>query len=1528
MSTAITDEVISVGGFVTTSPQLSAALKSHDLAPPDLSAVRIELFNPSGIKQSEGDCSPNGYYFVPVDSGTYTVRVKALPGWVFTPSVVRITCDKEQCNDGADVNFELTGVELSGRIEPGPSAASCRVSGASVQPLSGISVTVKAADSKATVAAVLVQDSNTFTTGPLLPGKYVVTATHPEWQLGPSRISHTLSLGSPQLTKPFQVSGYLLTGSVTSNSGPVAGIQVTLLSADLTAAGCTGSHPPAAVAGEPADGGATPVCSVTSSPTGQFTFPGVPCGTYVLQAQHPDPDSTFEIQPSSITAVVGQGNAKVPESFKVTGFSVQGRVVNAAGSGVAGVVISVAGSELATTDSLGRYVLARMQEGRVDISAAKQHYAFSSLTAVQVTPAAQVVPDIIVKAVAVCGKLIFSADSKFKIAGRRVSLTSTDEAGITELVSSDPAGNFCFSVPAGSYRIAPYASVDEKSKGLIFNPSHLDAGVVGEPRLDITFSQAQLTVSGTVVCLDEACPGDTQLTLRSGAGKVSYTALLSEVAVKDQGAVPGRYSLVASRAGWCWTHPEGVEVVVEATDVEAPALSQAGYLLQFSISHASDLTINTPSSDLPVATLQAVPGKGSLCLPGSGTYSVTPVSCYLFPAESFAVVVKPSFPPEPLSLRANKVYVSGQVVIEAGASTAAEALPSDVTITATLAGSGAPDAAAAVITKATPDNADTPRVFTYALAVDLGATMVISPSVAEGLNLLFYPKSQIFKHDATAKGCPPAVQAIKAKPGTILAGITEPPVEDAVVKVFFKGSSAAAGRSAGDLAAEGVTDADGSFSLGPLYDDVSGGYSIELLKPGYVFSSDGEADGQMSFGSKQLAQVKVTVDLPEGAEPSAVFLSLSGGKGFKNNARQVPALTHTLGADRLLTFLDLQPGTYYLKPLLREHQFDPPVADIKLEDGEAKELTLRAVRTSWGISGTVTSVGGSPLAGAVVEACQGSGSAAVVLDSSVADDSGAYRIGNLKPGYTYEMRVKLDGRVISAHPISRTVDLGQQDERGVNFIAFRTSSRSELTGLLNLPAQLRSAVKAELLPAGAASKAAGPAAASVAVDASGFFELRGLKPGQYVLRISCDTAATGGLACEVWDMPVQVGNKDLHLGLLPFQPSAAATDVHQRDIKRFKFGPEHQSPEQDVCQLSIIPAHLVILCASDYFQVQNRRPQHRGLAGAVQHAYLATVPVAIAACDSQGSTFLSQVWQQRCMAKVLLTLPLPAMQLLLSSDQLKADSEDTVLYTAQRYMLAQPEQQQGSVTKGLAPLIRCPLLSGLQLSAHAGSSCIIKRQSDVDLETHCPSVLTPLLPQVRKLGQLRRLKLRHTQLLEAVENNMANTPASWLLDSRQSSSSGQQPEVSVTWKLPVEELKAACRECASNEMQFDLHSPGVTPPMAGMAWQLLVECKWVDGQGDDVSGGVQVGLYATAAYYPRGEVDAYYSYKYHIKQRGWAPITLTATATTLSCGYGYADGWGVGVMTGEDGWDESAWVSKGLPAEGELELQLVVEWVR
>jgi hypothetical protein len=73
-----------------------------------------------------------------------------------------------------------------------------------------------------------------------------------------------------------------------------------------------------------------------------------------LQATHPDTDSRFEIEPNSQAVTVGHSNAAAPEPFAVAGFSVQGRVVDGAGDGVAGVEIRVGRELKATTDLNGR----------------------------------------------------------------------------------------------------------------------------------------------------------------------------------------------------------------------------------------------------------------------------------------------------------------------------------------------------------------------------------------------------------------------------------------------------------------------------------------------------------------------------------------------------------------------------------------------------------------------------------------------------------------------------------------------------------------------------------------------------------------------------------------------------------------------------------------------------------------------------------------------------------------------------------------------------------------------------------------------------------------------------------------------------------------------------------------------------------------------------------------------------------------------------------------------------------------------
>jgi hypothetical protein len=58
--------------------------------------------------------------------------------------------------------------------------------------------------------------------------------------------------------------------------------------------------------------------------------------------------------------------------------------------------------------------------------------------------------------------------------------------------------------------------------------------------------------------------------------------------------------------------------------------------------------------------------------------------------------------------------------------------------------------------------------------------------------------------------------------------------------------------------------------------------------------------------------------------------------------------------------------------------------------------------------------------------------------------------------------------------------------------------------------------------------------------------------------------------------------------------------------------------------------------------------------------------------------------------------------------------------------------------------------------------------------------------------------------------------------------------------------------------------------------------------------------------------------------------TAESLPTNLRSGWGYDDFFGIGVMSGGGavgGWDEAAWAAKGLPTEGELEVQLTMQEV-
>jgi hypothetical protein len=140
----------------------------------------------------------------------------------------------------------------------------------------------------------------------------------------------------------------------------------------------------------------------------------------------------------------------------------------------------------------------------------------------------------------------------------------------------------------------------------------------------------------------------------------------------------------------------------------------------------------------------------------------------------------------------------------------------------------------------------------------------------------------------------------------------------------------------------------------------------------------------------------------------------------------------------------------------------------------------------------------------------------------------------------------------------------------------------------------------------------------------------------------------------------------------------------------------------------------------------------------------------------------------------------------------------------------------------------------------------------------------------------------------------------------------------------MEQLKAACRECSEKRKTLDLYSADTTAPMAGMAWRVFAKCKWVS-----VSSGVEVGLFAQPTGYPSSDDDVWYIQKLTLTCQGIC-ITGESSPIDLRSGWGDVDFFGIGVMSGGGavgGWDEAAWAAKGLPTEGELEVQLTMQEV-
>ena len=126
-------------------------------------------FNKQGNLKEKTEISDTGFFILPIyDKGEYTIKVSAPPGLSFQPSEIPFNFDGE-CTQRTDVNFVFRGFGITGKVNVFNNPSSVGAKG----------VTIKLFNDKQTVISTTQTDeSGTLTFSPIIPGSYVVEASH------------------------------------------------------------------------------------------------------------------------------------------------------------------------------------------------------------------------------------------------------------------------------------------------------------------------------------------------------------------------------------------------------------------------------------------------------------------------------------------------------------------------------------------------------------------------------------------------------------------------------------------------------------------------------------------------------------------------------------------------------------------------------------------------------------------------------------------------------------------------------------------------------------------------------------------------------------------------------------------------------------------------------------------------------------------------------------------------------------------------------------------------------------------------------------------------------------------------------------------------------------------------------------------------------------------------------------------------------------------------------------------------------
>ena len=258
-----------------------------------------------------------------------------------------------------------------------------------------------------------------------------------------------------------------------------------------------------------------------------------------------------------------------------------------------------------------------------------------------------------------------------------------------------------------------------------------------------------------------------------------------------------------------------------------------------------------------------------------------------------------------------------------------------------------------------------------------------------GEELSFHPHSEEFLFDPEAihifvdHTCHVDKVVFEATSAYFLKGQVTPPVAGVRIEIQSP-------KPQNQKQSFATTDEEGLYKIGPLSSEDK--YEISAKKEGYIFEKVSAKSG--NFISKKLAAIVVGISDQDMLEVNGAVVSVSGGKAYRSN-------THTKAGSA--SFLSLSPGEYFIKPQLKEYEFDPKHQLITVKEGETAQAKFKAKRIAFSIFGKMVSLNGEVESGIVLRANGQNDEWGDHSEEAISELNGEFRFRGLRPGCRYSI---------------------------------------------------------------------------------------------------------------------------------------------------------------------------------------------------------------------------------------------------------------------------------------------------------------------------------------------------------------------------------------------------------------------------------------------------------------------------------------------------------------------------------------------